>query len=140
MFTFLYFVDKFATKNGCFFSMMIIAAMEGGDEINIGNSAESSSMIVKQLKIALGKENMHTKPLFFCISGESAKNEKKNIPKEARGNRHLSFKKSLHEKVYWKRSGPFYWDRRTDRRTDGQTIKVLRTSLIGDLTVPCSEV
>jgi len=33
----------------------------------------------------------------------------------------------LHEKVYSKRLGSFYWDRHTDR----QTIKVLRISLLG---------
>ena len=62
MFTFLYFINKFANDD---FSMMIIAVMQEGDEINNGNSSESSSMIVKQLKNALGKENMHTNPLCF---------------------------------------------------------------------------
>ena len=84
MFTFLYFVDKFATKNDVF-SMMIIAAMEGGDEINIGNSAESSSMIVKQLKNALGKENDHTKPLFFLYLWWECEKRKKKYTKRSAG-------------------------------------------------------
>ena len=54
-----------STNSQMIFSMMIIAAMQEGDEINIGNSAGSSSMIMKQLENALGKENVHTNPLFF---------------------------------------------------------------------------
>jgi len=42
----------------------------------------------------------------------------------------------LHEKVYSKRLGSFSCDRQKDRKT----IKVLRTSLLGELTFPCSEV